>query len=76
MKLDSELLKNIKEENIHDEMIESFKMGSGLKDKIIYQLFNGEDISIPSPIESHIHNHLEIWHQQNLKRKQNKKHVA
>jgi hypothetical protein len=51
-------------------------MGSGLKDKIIYQLFNGEDITIPSPLENHINNHVEIWHQQNLKRKQNKKQVA
>lgn len=76
MKISNDILEKINKENLKAQMIESFRMGSGLKDQIINKLISGEEVSLPKELEAHLNGQLPIWFNKNLERKNHKKIVA
>lgn len=76
MKVSNEILDKINFENLKDQMIESCRMGSGLKDEVIHRLFSGQDVFIPRELEKYLNSQMSNWFQQNLNRKKKSKHVA
>jgi hypothetical protein len=72
MKISNEILTKIDQENITNQMMESFRMGSGIKDQLVFKLLNGEDVRLPSEIESYLNLQIPLWLQENLERKKKK----
>jgi hypothetical protein len=76
MKISAELLEQIDHEKLKEQMLESFRMGSGLKDQIVDKLFSGIEVALPQEMEDYLKMQIPNWLKQNQLRQKNKKKVA
>jgi hypothetical protein len=76
MKISAELLEQIDHEKLKEQMLESLRMGSGLKDQIVDKLFSGIEVALPQEMEDYLKMQIPNWLKQNQMRQKNKNKVA